>query len=78
MKDLTLCAASAKSVIHCGAGAFNTFAPDLTKRQIYVVTDSNVFAIYRHLMWQTFGDNFPVTILPAARAVKPTTILSPF
>ena len=70
MKDLTLCAASAKSVIHCGAGAFNTFAPDLAKRQIYVVTDSNVFAIYRHLMWQTFGDNFPVTILPAGEGSK--------
>lgn len=70
MKDLTLNAQSAESVIHCGAGAFETYAAKLSERQIYIVTDSNVFAIYRHMMWQTFGDNFPVTILPAGESSK--------
>ncbi len=70
MKDLTLNAQSAESIIHCGAGTFEKYAKKLAEKQIYVVTDSNVFAIYRHMMWQTFGDNFPVTILPAGESSK--------
>lgn len=70
MKDLILRAQSAESIIHCGAGAFEKYAEELAKRQIYIVTDSNVFAIYRHLMWRTFGNNFPVTILPAGESSK--------
>ena len=69
MKDIIL-KTSSNSAIHCGAGAFQTYAPKLKDRQIYVVTDSNVFAIYRKLMWQTFGDDFSATIISAGESSK--------
>lgn len=70
MTDIITRAASAESVIHCGKGAFGTYAPKLNDRQIYIVTDSNVFAIYRHLLWNTFGNDFSLTVLPAGEHSK--------
>lgn len=62
--------ASQKSVIYCGEGAFERYAPALCDRKIFIVTDSNVFAIYRELIWRTFGDYVPVYILPAGETSK--------
>ncbi|MBD5632026.1 MAG: 3-dehydroquinate synthase [Clostridia bacterium] len=70
MKDITIKTSATESVIHCGQGTFDLYAPKLKEKQFFVVTDSNVFAIYRHLMWQTFGGDFPVKIIPAGEKSK--------
>lgn len=70
MIDIKLKTKSADSVIHCGEGAFETFAPALKDRQLFIVTDKNVFSYYRRLIWETFGDYVPVKILPAGESSK--------
>ncbi len=70
MKEIVLETNLSKSVIRCGSGAFDAYAKKYAQGQIYIVTDSNVFAIYRHLLWETFGNSFPVTILPAGESSK--------
>lgn len=70
MKDVILQTPNLKSVIHCGAGTFAEYAPKLKDKQLFVVTDSNVFSYYRRLIWQTFGDSVPVVILPAGENSK--------
>lgn len=68
--------ASRKSVIFCGEGAFGRYAPELADGKIFLVTDSNVFALYRELIWRTFGDFVPVYILPAGERSKTLRYLS--
>ena len=58
------------SIIHCGKGAFEAYAPALKDRQIFIVTDKNVFFYYRRLLWETFGDCTPIKILPAGEKCK--------
>ncbi len=70
MTEITLNAKYLKSVIHCGAGSFEAYAPKLRDRQLFIVTDKNVFALYRRLMWDTFGDNAHIKILPAGENSK--------
>ncbi len=70
MTDIITRAASAESIIHCGTGSFELHAPKWKGKQIYIVTDSNVFAIYRHLLWNTFGNDFSLTVLPAGEHSK--------
>ncbi len=70
MKDLVLNAEKVQSVIHCGEGAFKRYAPELAARQIFVVTDSNVFAFYRYLIWETFGNDCKIEVLPAGEKSK--------
>ncbi len=70
MNDVILRTPTVESVIHCGDGAFARYAPALAARRLFVVTDSNVFAYYRYLIWQTFGDETPVHILPAGETSK--------
>lgn len=70
MTDIILNTKLQNSVIHCGAGTFEKYAEELAKRQIIVVTDSNVFAWYRHDIWRIFGDKVPVYILPAGETAK--------
>lgn len=70
MKDVTINTPLQKSVIHCGEGAFEKYAAELKNRQLFIVTDSNVFAWYRHDIWRTFGDNAPVHIIPAGETSK--------
>lgn len=77
MTDIITRAASAESVIHCGNVAFDAYASKWKNKQIYIVTDSNVFAIYRHLLWDTFGNDFSLTVLPAGeRSKTPKNLLS--
>lgn len=68
--------ASQKSVIHCGEGAFERYAPALSRQKIFIVTDSNVFALYRETIWRTFGDFVPVYILPAGERSKTVRYLT--
>lgn len=70
MKDITIKTATMDSIIHCGAGTFETYAPRLADRQLFVVTDSNVFAYYRFEIWQTFGESVPVYVIPAGEKSK--------
>ena len=70
MKDIFLDCPSQKSIIHCGAGTFEKYAPELADRQLFVVTDSNVFAWYRHDIWRVFGNNVAIHIIPAGETSK--------
>lgn len=68
MKDLQLNALSAKSVIHCGAGALEKFAS--ISGQKYIVTDDNVYSLYKPLMDRHFGADTPKTVLKAGEESK--------
>ncbi len=53
MKEIVLNTNTQKSVIHCGSGAFEKYA----RRDggVFVVTDTNVYSIYRSLIGKTFA-----------------------
>ncbi len=68
MEDIILNAQSLKSVIHCGAGAFATYATKLGGK-LFIITDSNVYALYKGLIEKTFG-NAPTFVLPAGEKSK--------
>lgn len=70
MKDIHLKTLTAESVIHCGKGTFDKYAPSLSDKQCFVVTDSNVFSIYMDEMKRIFGDFFSCYILPAGETSK--------
>lgn len=70
MTDITLKTQTGGSVIHCGAGAFDAYAPEYKNRSVFIVTDGNVFGLYRRLIWKTFGDKVPVKILPSGETSK--------
>lgn len=65
MTDIKLNAKSQKSVIHCGAGAFGKFSK--TDKKVFIVTDSNVYRLYKDLI-----DSFksPVKIIRAGERSK--------
>ncbi|MCM1546140.1 MAG: 3-dehydroquinate synthase [Clostridiales bacterium] len=68
MQDINLNAQSQKSVIHCGAGAFETYAPKIGGK-LFLITDSNVYGLYKGLIDSTFGD-IPAYVLPAGEKSK--------
>ena len=70
MQDIEILTSSAggNSVIHCGAGAFDEYAPQIAGKK-FIVTDSNVYRLYGKLIAQTFGD-CPVFVLPAGEKSK--------
>lgn len=70
MKDIIINTPSQESIIHCGSGTFEKYAPEIAKRQLFIVTDSNVFAWYRHEIWHVFGNDVPVHIIPAGETSK--------
>ena len=70
MKDVILNTSSIQTVIHCGGGTFEEYATKLASRQCFIVTDTNVFAYYRYLIWETFGDKVPVHIIAAGETSK--------
>ena len=70
MKNVILKTQTAESIIHCGADTFRSYAPELKNRQLFIVTDRNVFSFYRELIWSTFGGSVPVVILPAGETAK--------
>ena len=69
MEDIILQTNTVKSVIHCGRGAFERFAPEIASGQIFLVTDTNVYALYSELIAKTFGE-VPKFILPAGEKSK--------
>lgn len=70
MKDIILNTPLQNSIIHCGEGTFEKYAAELKQRQLFIVTDSNVFAYYRYDIWRVFGERVPVHILPAGETSK--------
>lgn len=70
MTDITINTNTTKSVIHCGEGAFDKYAPALKERQLFVVTDTNVFKLYDELIYQTFGKDVPVKVISSGEASK--------
>lgn len=70
MTDIIVNTQSQKSVIRCGADIFEKYAKELSKRQIFVVTDSNVFAWYRQDIWRILGAKVPIHIIPAGETSK--------
>ena len=69
MEDIILQTNTVKSVIHCGKGAFAKYAPAISKGQIFLVTDTNVYRLYSGLIAGTFGD-VPKFVLPAGEKSK--------
>ncbi len=70
MKEILLKTATTESVIRCGEGVFAEYAPRLADEQLFIVTDSNVFAYYRYRLWETFGEFVPIYIIPAGERSK--------
>ena len=68
MIELTLNTPSSTSIIHCGAGAFSTFAPKIDGNK-FIVTDTNVYKLYSRLIKETFSDA-PVFVIPAGEKSK--------
>lgn len=74
MQDIVIDTPTQKSVIHCGKGSFEQFAKGLDGKKLFVVTDSNVYRIYRDLIEKTFK-NSPVHVIKAGEASKTYTTL---
>ncbi|MCD8309099.1 MAG: 3-dehydroquinate synthase [Clostridia bacterium] len=70
IKTVTVNTPTVKSDIFCGEGAFNKYAAELVAgKDIFVVTDSNVYSLYSNLIKDTFGTP-PVYIVPAGEKSK--------
>lgn len=70
MKKIEINTKYSSSTVYCGTDAFDERAPLLKDRQLYIITDGNVFAFYRYTMWEVFGDFVPIHILPAGETAK--------
>ena len=68
MREIILETAGVRSVIRCGAGAFEKFAPEIDGK-VFVVTDTNVYRIYGGLIERTFK-GAPVKVIPAGEKSK--------
>lgn len=69
MENIILKTNTVESVIHCGKGAFEKYAPAISVGQIFLVTDTNVYRHYSKLIARTFGD-VPKFVLPAGEKSK--------
>lgn len=56
MKEIVLNTPSCSSVIHCGEGAFEKYATTIVGLK-FIITDSNVYTIYKNLLDETFPDS---------------------
>lgn len=74
MKDIVIQTANNKSVVRCGAGAFDDFAPKLKDNPIFIITDGNVDGLYGNLAEKTFGrcEKF---VMPAGEKNKNPRVL---
>ncbi len=74
MKDVTLKTATAESVIRCGAGAFEAYAPKLNSRQLFIITDGTVNKLYGTHLSSVFGER-PKYVIPAGEKSKNPRVL---
>lgn len=68
MQDIEISTATVNSIIHCGAGAFEKYAPQIAGKK-FIITDGNVYRLYGGLIAETFG-GAPVFVLPAGEKSK--------
>lgn len=68
MREIVLKTPSCDSVIYCGAGAFDGYAPSVAGEQLFVVTDTNVYELYEKLIKKTFGEK--IFVLEAGEESK--------
>lgn len=73
MQDITISTPTVNSVIHCGEGALERYAPTVHGKP-FVITDSNVYKLYAPLIEKTFGDCH-LFVLPAGEKSKNQNIL---
>lgn len=69
MQEIVIDTPSQKSVIRCGKGAFEKYAKNLNTDKIFVVTDSNVYGLYKDLIAASFGSAC-VHVIKAGEANK--------
>ncbi len=69
MKEIKIKTSSRQSVIHCGEGAFESFAAVAGGEKAFVITDSNVFGLYEELITATFKGAY-VHVIKAGEASK--------
>ena len=69
MKTLTINTPSCQSTIYCGNGAFAERTAQLKGKNLFIVTDSNVYRLYKSHITGGFGD-CPAYILPAGERSK--------
>lgn len=74
MEDIVISTPSVKSVIHCGAGAFEKYAKPLIGKKLFIVTDSNVYRLYGELIDKTFN-SAPVCVIKAGEKSKNKGVL---
>lgn len=75
MQDILISTPTVNSVVHCGAGALDMFAPSLAGKSLFIITDSNVAALYVQTIKNKFGSS-PVYVIPAGEKSKnPTRLL---
>lgn len=70
MTEIILNTQTGKSNIHCGEGAFKEYARKLKGVKNFVVTDTNVFALYKDDIFSAFGGDVDIKILPAGERSK--------
>lgn len=76
MKEVVLETKFINSVIRCGKGAFEKYACGYADGQVYVITDSNVNALYGALIEKTFG-GCRLFVIPAGEESKnPQTLMN--
>lgn len=69
MKSITIDTPSCVSTIYCGKGAFAERTALLKGKRLFVVTDSNVYRLYKSHIAGAFGDS-PVCVIPAGESSK--------
>lgn len=74
MRDIVIDTPSVRSIIHCGSGAFEEYAPKISGKGIFVITDSNVNKIYGDLIEKTFV-GATVHVIRAGEASKNYNVL---
>ena len=70
IKNISIETPTCNSTVYSGAGAFEKLVPPLIKGQVFTVTDSNVYRIYRGIFADEFEDKGQVYVLPAGEGSK--------
>ena len=69
METIKIKTKSRPSEVYCGAGALKQAAKFLEKKEVFVVTDSNVFALYKNLLEEKFSGAH-ICVVPAGEKNK--------
>lgn len=70
MKEIVIKTSAAEYTVHCGGGTFSKYASQIISGQFFVISDRDVFAYYRYLLWDVLGEGFPVYIMPSGETGK--------